>query len=283
MKDLSGHTAIVTGASRGIGAHIAAALAGRGARLALVARTASDLEKARAALIAKGAAVIAVSADITKSEAQEHLISETRRAFGSIDLLVNNAGIVVPSAYELLSLESIEQHIAINLTAPMTLTRRVLPLMLERGRGQIVNVASLGGLVGVAWGEAYSASKHGLVGFTRSLRATCRASGSAVSASVVCPGFIDDVGMYADHERAHGSRAPITLGTSTPEAVVAAVLRAIDRDLPEVIVSERPVRLLLALSALFPSAGEWLFRKLNAHAVFQKIAQATGAVSRSAR
>jgi short-subunit dehydrogenase len=148
--------------------------------------------------------------------------------------------------------------------------------MLERDRGHIVNVASLGGLLGIGWGETYSATKHGLVGFTRALRVSCRVSGSRVSASAVCPGFVDGVGMYVDSVREHGRRSPFALGTSSPEAVAAAVCRAIERDRPEIIVSPRPVRLLLALGALSPRLGGWLTRKLGGHLVFEAAARASG-------
>lgn len=272
MKDLTAKVAIVTGASRGIGAQIAHGLSRRGVRLALAARSPEALAQVKDAIEASGGSAIAIPTDVTKASALDHLVAETLRVFGSIDLLVNNAGIVSPSAYEQLSVEELEQQLTVNLTAPMRLTRRVLPFMLKQNRGHIVNIASLGGLLGIGWGEPYSASKHGLVGFTRSLRASCRVSGSRVSASVVCPGFIDIVGMYADNLQEHGHRAPITLGTSRPEAVVGAVFRAIEKDLPEVIVSSRPVRLLIAISALSPGLGEWLYRKMGTHSLFMATA-----------
>ncbi len=228
------------------------------------------------ALEETGAEVLAIPVDVTDPAARAHLVAETLRAFGSIDLLINNAGVVMPSAYERLSQDELDHKIAVNLTAPMALTRLLLPLMLERERGHIVNVASVGGLLGIGWGEAYSATKHGLVGFTRALRISSKVSGSRVSASVVCPGFIDGVGMYVDSVREHGRRAPFALGTSSPASVVAAIIRAIDRDRPEVIVSSRPLRLLLMLGAISPRLGEWLCRKLGGHLVFEAAARASG-------
>jgi short-subunit dehydrogenase len=275
MKDLKGCVAIVTGASRGIGARIAEALAHRGVRLALAARSGKDLARVTGTIEAQGGRAIAIPTDVTDKAALDHLVAETLRTYGSIDLLVNNAGVVQPSAYEHLSVEEVERQLAINLVAPMTLSRRVLPHMLERNRGHIVNVASLGGLLGVGWGEPYSASKHGLVGFTRSLRASCKASGSRVSASVVCPGFIDEVGMYADSVQETGHRAPFALGTSPPEAVVDATFRAIEKDLPEIIVSSRPVRLIVAIGAISPGTAEWLLRKMGAHSLFEAVAKTT--------
>jgi short-subunit dehydrogenase len=161
MKDLRGSVAIVTGVSRGIGVPLAAELARRGVRLALVARSAEELHQVSRALEETGAEILAIPADVTDPAAWAHLMAETLRVFGSIDLLINNAGVVLPSAYERLSLEELDHQIAVNLTAPMALTRLVLPLMLERKRGHVVNVASLGGLIGIGWGEPYSATKHG--------------------------------------------------------------------------------------------------------------------------
>jgi short-subunit dehydrogenase len=282
MRDLAGSVAIVTGASRGIGVQIAEELARRGVRLALAARSGEELRRVSRAIEDKGARVVAIPTDVADPAALDHLVAETSRVFGGIDLLINNAGVVLPSTYERISLEEVERHLAVNLAAPMTLTRRVLPLMLERDRGHIVNMGSLGGLLGVGWGEPYGASKHGIVGFTRALRASCRASGSRVSASVICPGFIDAVGMYADSVRQHGHRAPISLGTSRPEAVVEATLQAIEGDLPEVIVSSRPVRLVLAINAISPRLGEWMCRKMGTHLVFRAIAEANEAGAASA-
>jgi short-subunit dehydrogenase len=276
MRDLRGSVAIITGASRGIGVPVAEALARRGVRLVLAARSAEDLGRVSRALEATGAEVLTVPTDVADPAAREHLVAEAVRRFGAIDLLINNAGIVQPASYERLSSEEVEHQIAVNLTAPMDLTRRVLPHMLEHGRGHIVNIASVGGLFGIGWLEPYSATKHGLVGFTRALRVACKASRAPVSASVVCPGFIDGVGMYADGVRTYDRRASKLIGTSPTATVVAAVLDAIDRDRPEVIVSPRPIRVLLALSAITPRAGEWLVLKLGMHELFEFAARATG-------
>lgn len=274
MKDLSGTSAIVTGASRGIGAAIARVLAERGVRVALAARSEQGLVAVRDGIVERGGQAVVIPTDITRPEDQRRLVEQTLSTFGAIHWLVNNAGVVTPSAYERLPLEEIEHTIALNLTAPMTLTRRVLPVMLEQQRGHVVNVASLGGLLGIAWGEPYGASKHGLVGFTRSLRTSLEMRGSSVSTSVICPGFVEEVGMYADDAVSRGIRAPWTLGTSSVHAVARAVLYAIDRNPLEVVVSPRPIRLLLMLAAASPRLGEWLVRRMGGHHVFESTARA---------
>lgn len=276
MKNLAGRVAIITGASRGIGVPIALALARRGFRLVLVARSAEGLQQACDRVREAGAEVLAVAMDVTNASDQQRLVETTLRAFGSIDVLVNNAGVVEPAAYERLSPDAIEHQLAVNLVAPMALARRVLPHMLAQDRGHVVNIASLGGLLGIAWGEPYGATKHGLVGFTRSLRMSCKASGTQVSASVVCPGFIDGVGMYVDSAVPHGHAAPFALGTSSPEAVAAAVLRAIEADAPELIVSSRPIRAMLVLGAIAPRLLEWCCLALRVHSVFEGTARSRG-------
>lgn len=274
---LEGRVAIVTGASRGIGVPIARALARRGMRLVVAARSAEALQTVADELrAATGAKVLAIPTDVTDASARAALVDAALREFGSIDVLVNNAGVVRPSAYDQLPVDEIEGQLVLNLVAPMALARLVLPHMLAQQRGHIVNIASLGGLLGVAWGEPYGATKHGLVGFTRALRMSCKAQGTPVSASVVCPGFVEEVGMYVDSALAHGHRASFLLGTSSPEAVAAATIRAIERDTPETIVSTRPVRALVMLGALSPRLLEALCIKLRLHSVFEGIARSEG-------
>jgi short-subunit dehydrogenase len=274
MFELKGSVVIVTGASRGIGAMLARALAAEGARLMLVARSESKLHEVAAAI--GGSDVSVCAADLVDPRARARLVTETLRRLGRIDVLVNNAGEVLPAIYTQLTPEEIERTVALNLIAPMALARLVLPSMLEQNAGHIVNVASLAGICGLAFAEPYCATKHGLVGFTRSLRASLRAMGTPVSASVVNPGFVDDVGMYADNRATYGVHAPAALGTSPPGLVAAAVLRAIREDVAEQIVSPRPVRLLQMLSALSPRLGEWLLRLTGVHSGFRAVAAANG-------
>jgi short-subunit dehydrogenase len=145
--------------------------------------------------------------------------------------------------------------------------------MRERGAGHIVNMASVAGFGAAAFGETYGATKAGLLGFTRSLRASLKTVGSPVSASVVCPSFVDQAGMFADLKNTHALEAPPILGTCTPQAVADAVLRVIDRDVPELFVGERPLRFMFAGAVLFPRLLEWLSLKLGVNAMFLRAAQ----------
>ena len=129
-------------------------------------------------------------------------------------------------------------------------SRMVLPHMLLAGRGHIVTISSVAGKFGPAYAAAYAASKAGQIAFTQSLRAEYHASG--ISASVICPGCTRDAGMYERMRTETGFRFPFHLGWTTSMAVARAVVRAIRRDQPEVVLNTLPLQPLLALSQLFP-------------------------------
>jgi short-subunit dehydrogenase len=145
----------------------------------------------------------------------------------------------------------------------------VLPEMLSRKRGHIVNISSLAGKSGPAFQEPYAATKAALIGFTSSLRGTYR--GSGVSASAVVPGFVE-AGIYAQLKERSGMAAPALL-VSRPEKVAQAVIKVIENDLPEIIINPLPVRPLLAFIALFPKVGEWLSDKTGANDFFRKVVE----------
>ncbi|HET8619380.1 MAG TPA: SDR family NAD(P)-dependent oxidoreductase, partial [Acidimicrobiales bacterium] len=145
----------------------------------------------------------------------------------------------------------VEHQIAVNLTAPLLLTQLVLPDMIARGRGHIVNIASIAGKAGGPFGAVYSATKGGLAHASESLRAEL--AGTGVNVSTVCPGFVEDVGMYARHEREAGVHASRWIGTTTPHKVADAVVRALRANAPELIVSPGPFRVMMAAGQLFPA------------------------------
>lgn len=270
---ISGSVAVLTGASRGLGPVIGEALAKRGANLVLAARNASELDAVAERLRSLGGRVIAVPTDIAVPEQLRALVARAQAEFGRIDLLINNAALEQVDFFEHLSEAQTEQYVTVNLTAPLQLTRLVLPGMLERGTGHIVNIASVAGYGAAAFGETYGATKAGLVGFTRSLRASLQTQGKAVSASVICPGFVASAGMFADMQAAHAVSAPQIMGTCTPEAVARAVLSSIEHDSPETFVGQRPLRLMFAMGLLFPRLMEVLTLKLGVNNMFLQAAQ----------
>lgn len=267
MKLETGQIAILTGASGGIGQFIAGALADRGLHLALVAHPGVDLEQLRQAVVMRGVRAVTYCLDLRDPRPRQRLVHEVETALGPVDVLINNAGVEHTAAYHELSEADIDEVLKVNLEAPLMLTRMVLPGMLARRRGHIVNMSSLAGKSGPAFQEPYAATKAGLIAFTSSLRATYQ--GSGVSASVIVPGFVE-AGIYANLKAQSGLTAPVWLGTSRPETVAKAVIRAVERDTPEVIINSMPVRPLLAWSQLCPRNGQWLMEKMGANDFFRR-------------
>ncbi|MEX0750945.1 MAG: SDR family NAD(P)-dependent oxidoreductase [Dehalococcoidia bacterium] len=265
MKDLRGKNAIVTGASRGLGVYIAKALAERGVNLALVARSADKLEDTRRICEASGVRVITIAADVTSVEDQHRLVATAEREFGSTDILINNAGIEIVCAFNDLKPGQIEDIIRTNLISAIRLTKLVLPSMLSRKSGAIVQVASMAGKSPIPYNTIYATTKAGLVNFAGSLHSEL--DGTGVVSSVVCPGFVADAGMWADHA-AMGATLPRTLGTVSPQKVAAGVIKAIAGH-PEVIVASGPMRPLLALGDLMPGLRFTVIRRLGVGKVFK--------------
>lgn len=276
MKLEAGMTALVTGASRGMGIHIVHSLAQRGLNLVLAARSAEGLEAVAAGLGSEyRGRVLTVPTDMADETALQVLAETALREFGGVDVLVNNAGIESARSYEQTDPAELRQMIEVNLLAPMLLTRLLLPGMLARGRGHIVNIASMAGLIGTAYEEPYNASKFGLVGFTRGLRLTAQDSGWPVSASVICPGFMSGVGMFADMEKQHAVTAPKLVGTVPAERLGPAVIEVIEKDLPDSILMKGTPRLNVAMSVLAPRFFEKLVSWLNLAGAFRTAAKAT--------
>lgn len=271
MKLLAGQTVLLTGASGGLGTFMTHAFAERGLNLSLVAHPGAELEGLRKIVEERGGRAVCYNSDLRDPAQRRDVLERTRKELGAIDVLVNNAGVEFTSVYHDLTEENIREVLNVNLEAPMILSRLVLPEMLARKRGHIVNISSLAGKSGPAFQEPYAATKAALVAFTASLRATYR--GSGVSASVVTPGFAE-AGIYAKLKAESGCSAPVLLGTSAPGKIAQAVIRAIERDRPEIIVNPLPVRPLLAFTALFPSAGEWVVNQIGTNDFFRRVVEA---------
>lgn len=259
-------TVLLTGANGGIGEPIALALAARGVRLALVAYPGADLDRVKAKTEAMGARSLVVQFDLRLLNDLPKLVELVTRELGPVDVLINNAGVEYTSAYHELGEQAIRDTLLVNLEAPMLLSWLLLPGMLERQRGHVVNISSLAGLAKPAFQEPYSATKSGLQAFTGSLRATYR--GTGVSASTIIPGFVE-AGIYS-RLKASAGEAPPLLGACPPERVARAVLRAIERDQAEIYVAKYPVRPLLALSVLSPTLGAWITAVTGANGFFRK-------------
>ena len=281
MDELRRRTAIVTGASRGIGVYIARALAAEGVDLALSARSLEPIQALAAELAASGVKCVAIASDVGKPEDRERLLSRAAEELGAIDFLVNNAALETNLDFVGFTAAELEELVQVDLIAPMLLTRALLPSMLERKSGHIVNIASLAGKSATPYNVPYSAAKGGLILFTHSLRAELRDTG--VSCSVVVPGFISETGMYASKEREHGVNTPAIVGTSPPEAVAQAVVRALKKDALEVIVSPGPMRWIQAFNQLAPESFAWWTARLGAMEPFKKVAASARPESKEPR
>jgi uncharacterized protein len=255
--ELRGKNVLLTGASRGIGPVIAQVLAEAGARLVLVARNAEALER-----VAASVGGVAVPADL-RSHDYDGLVARV----GPIDVLVNNAALDVQTHYVETTNAQISELLNVDLVAPMLLTKAVLPGMLARKSGQIVNIASLAGKSGTAFNALYSAAKGGLIAFSHSLRAEL--DGQGVGVSVVSPGFITEQGMFATKSAMMDNVMPSKLiGTSTPLQVAQAVRTAIEQNRSEIIVNPGPMRLLLALNQFMPTLMPSLTKRLGMNDLF---------------
>jgi NAD(P)-dependent dehydrogenase (short-subunit alcohol dehydrogenase family) len=217
--------ALVTGASRGIGAAVVHELARRGYALALAARTAGDIQTLAAELSAGGSPALPIPTDLRRPEEVQRLARLALDHFGRVDALVNNAGIG-GSGRRLARLtdDDVDATLATNLYAPIALTRALLPGMLERRRGAVVFIASIAAHVGLPASSLYCTTKFGLRGFALALRRELLCSG--VGVTIVSPGFID-TDMTARLRRV--PKAP-------PELVASVVADAIARPRREVVV-----------------------------------------------
>ncbi len=189
MGRLQRRVALVTGAGRGIGRAIALAFAKEGTRVALTARTVPELEDAVAAIRAAGGEAVALTADLVARGETDRVVREAAAALGPVEILVNNAGIgssANPKPVVEFNDDFWELTLRLNLTVPYLLSKAVLPGMVARGWGRIVNVASINGKTGSFHGAAYAASKHGLLGLTRTLALEVAKEGVTVNA--ICPG-----------------------------------------------------------------------------------------------
>ena len=186
---LSGRGAVITGGGRGIGRAVARALAARGARVVVSARTRDEIEEVAAELRTAGHEAHAIRCDVSDEASVAGMAGEALKRLGTVDILVNNAGIARSNPVKRLPLEEWNQILAINVTGTFLCTRAFLQGMIDRRWGRVINVASVAGLRGSRYIAAYTASKHAQVGFTRALAAEVADQGITVNA--ICPGYVD--------------------------------------------------------------------------------------------
>ncbi len=254
---LSGRHALITGASRGIGAAIAAALAADGARVTLIGRDAAQLDHVATELGGTDRA-IPVLADVTEGGSVREAFATARRQLGPVHILVNNAGQAASAKFTDTDEALWNRILGVNLTGTYFCTREAVPDMLQAGFGRIVNIASIAGLRGAAYISAYAASKHAVIGLTRSLALEYATRNITVNA--VCPGYTDTdiVRQAIDNIRAK-------TGRSESEALAA-------------LTATNPQRRLIT-PAEVSNAVLWLCRPGSASVTGQSIVIAGGEVT----
>jgi short-subunit dehydrogenase len=262
--NVAGRTVLITGATGGLGHAIARRLRAAGAELVLTGRRTDVLEPLAAETGGRSLAV-----DLAEPEAAERLAQEC----ADVDVLVANAALPASGNLMTFGVDELDAALAVNLRAPMVLARLLGERMVQRGSGHLVFVSSLSGKVATPGSSVYSATKFGLRGFAQGLREDLHPLGVGVSA--VFPGFVRDAGMFHDA----GVKLPPFVGTTTPEAVADAVVRAIERDRGEIDVAPLGLRAGVKVATLAPDVAATFNRRLGA----QRVADAMDAGQRVKR
>lgn len=257
---LASATALVTGATGGLGEAIARALSARGAQLILTGRRAAELDRIGDALGAE-----TLVCDLADRSAVDRLAE--RAVSAGVDVLVANAALPASGLLDDLSPEQIDRMLDVNLRAPIVLARALAPALTTAGSGHLVFIASLSGKTAGPASSMYSATKFGLRGFALGLREDMRAHG--VGVSLVSPGFIRDAGMYAKT----GIALPLGVGTRSPEQVADAVVRAIETNRTEIDVAPAGLRAGAVASAVAPGPAAWVSRRLGSHRLGAQFAE----------
>jgi short-subunit dehydrogenase len=250
-------------------------------RLILGARSLDELEKVAADIRAAGGTATAVRCDVTSAADRQALVDAAMAEHSRIDVLVNNAGIELTAHFETQPEEEIASVIDVNLTSALLLTRLVVPIMLERKAGHVVNISSLAGKVAVPYSIPYATSKAGMIAFTESFRSEFKKRG--LSASVICPTFVNEAGMYQDMQERAGVKANLMAGATSPAKVAANVVTAIKRDRPEMLVYRGPGRLVTGFAELAPGLFERVYPVFGTNKVFGQLADARDRELRDAK
>ena len=266
--DLRGKTVLVTGGSRGLGLVLAREFANQGARVAICARDAEELQQAVDDLEQRGAEAMAIACDVTNVTDVENMMNHIRERFGKIDVLVNNAGTIQVGPMEVMNHEDFEQAMKTHFWGPLNTILAVVPEMRERHDGRIVNISSIGGKIGVPHLVPYSASKFALVGLSKGLNAELRKDGIAVT--TVCPGLMRtgsprNANFKGKHREEY---AWFSISDSLPVTSIKAeraarqIVDACKQGRAELIISVQ-AKLAVTFDAMFPELSAEMLALVN--------------------
>ncbi len=255
--DMGGKTVLITGGSRGLGLVLAREFAKEGARLSICARDPGELERARADLASRGAEVFAFPCDVTERAQVNEWVRLSARRFGSVDVLVNNAGVIQVGPVDVMRLEDYEQAMRVHFWGPLYATLAALPEMRRAGGGRVVNVSSIGGKIAVPHLVPYSASKFALAGLSDGLRAELQKENILVT--TVFPGLMRTGSpRNATFKGRHRAEyAWFSISDSTPVTAIAAeraarqIVAACRRGDAELVITTQAL-VAVKFRALFP-------------------------------
>jgi NAD(P)-dependent dehydrogenase (short-subunit alcohol dehydrogenase family) len=263
-----GRTVVITGGSRGLGLCMAREFAREGARLVLLARNPETLQRAEAELRGAGASVLAIPCDLRNQEQATAAIRKAHQHFGSIDVLVNNAGIIEVGPLEHMHVRDFHEAMDIHFYAPLYTTLAALPFLRESGGGRIVNISSIGGKMAFPHLVAYSASKYALVGFSDGIRAELRRENIFVT--TVCPGFMRTGSVR--HARFKGKHemefawfaagAALPLFSMDPAKAAQKIVRACRTGSPQLLLGIKTKTAVL-MNDFFPGVTTALLSAVN--------------------
>jgi short-subunit dehydrogenase len=266
--DLRGKTVLITGGSRGLGLVMAREFAREGARLVLCARDEAELQRAQTDVEDYGGEVMTLPCDVTNKQSVTEMIERVNSRFGSVDVLINNAGVIQVGPIEVMTPEDFELAMQAHFWAPLNTILAVLPSMRERKSGRIVNISSIGGKVSVPHLVPYSASKFALVGLSKGLRAELMKDG--IKVTTVCPGLMRTGSpRNADFKGKHELEyAWFSIGDAMPLLTVSAenaarqIVRACKRGQAELVISV-PAKMAVLFDSLFPEAMSQILAVVN--------------------
>ncbi len=262
---------ILTGASMGIGEAAALALAAKGTKLALVARSKEMLEKVAGEVKARGGEAHVITADLSKPEDAARVVPEAVAALGGVDVLVNNAGVGIASTVASMKIEHMRQLMEVNLFSVVRLMQDAVPVMKKQGGGHIINISSVVSKIALPTAGGYAASKFALNGISDAARVELAADNIRVT--TLCPGRVES---NFHRNLLGGSRRPVGPPPWTPEQVAVAFLSAV-KDQPRERVLGIRNRVLVGLQRLSPGLVAWVMGRIYDRTIRPALTRDSGA------